>query len=85
MGYYKAIGVNGKPDETEKSCFDCFYCQANISWWCRNKDAIKARGTAIPGVANCPYWKPMQLYKDLKWHRKILSRFDPSVIFINLN
>lgn len=41
-----------------RSCYDCSFLVAKVNWWCSNKDAIKARGTAIPGCIHCPYWKP---------------------------
>ncbi len=52
-----------KPKDTEspferKGCYDCKHLTAALSWWCGNKNAIKARGTRIPGVIHCPYWDP---------------------------
>ena len=44
------------PPEEKRSCYDCAYLQSHITWWCKNKEAIKARGTSIPGVCLCPYW-----------------------------
>ncbi len=44
--------------EKRMACNDCKYCEGYISLWCTNKDAVKARRTAIPGVFNCPFWKP---------------------------
>lgn len=43
--------------EKEKCCYDCKYLKAKVSWWCVNKNAIKWRGTSIPGVKNCPFWE----------------------------
>lgn len=41
-----------------KSCYDCAHLKPTISWWCTCKEAIKARGTQIPGCIHCPYWSP---------------------------
>jgi hypothetical protein len=50
-----------------KSCYDCGYLYARISWWCGNEKAIEARGTAIPGCEGCPYWKPDWKYIEEKY------------------
>ena len=42
----------------KKSCYDCGHLKSALSWWCSSEDAIKARGTRIPGCIKCPYWKP---------------------------
>lgn len=41
-----------------KSCHNCLYLTAAISWWCSNKKCIVWRGTSIPGGRNCPFYKP---------------------------
>lgn len=41
-----------------KCCYDCGHLIGKVSWWCTNEEAINVRGTSIPGVDNCPYWKP---------------------------
>lgn len=41
-----------------RSCANCGFIVEYLSWWCLNNDAWKARGTRIPGVCHCPYWKP---------------------------
>lgn len=41
-----------------KSCYDCAHLIAKVNWWCGCKEAVKARGTAIPGCIHCPYWSP---------------------------
>lgn len=41
-----------------RSCYDCAHLIARVSWWCSNKDAIRDRGTAIPGCIHCPHWSP---------------------------
>lgn len=42
----------------KKSCYDCKHVKCALSWWCSNEDAIKARGTRIPGCIKCTYWEP---------------------------
>lgn len=39
-----------------KACFDCKFCVGFVNLWCRNEDAIKVRGTQIPGVMLCPFY-----------------------------
>ena len=41
-----------------RSCAYCGFLVAYVNWWCSNNDTCIARGTNIPGVCNCPYWKP---------------------------
>lgn len=52
----------------ERQCAYCGYLKSALSWWCTNKEAIEQRGTSIPGIRNCPYWKPDKkyIYKSLK-------------------
>lgn len=52
----------------DKSCTYCKYLISHISWWCDNESAFKARGTRIPGVIHCPYFKLDKDYtrKELK-------------------
>lgn len=45
-----------------RSCAHCGFLVAHINWWCSNNDASKVRGTKIPGVYHCPYWKPDRKY-----------------------
>lgn len=49
--------VNMNPHK-RKSCYDCAFLKENLSLWCGNEEAKKARGTSIPGVCMCRYWKP---------------------------
>jgi hypothetical protein len=42
----------------KRSCYDCGHLKQALSWWCGNKDAIKKRGTTIPGCIKCPFWAP---------------------------
>jgi|GEM_PF-5565984 len=39
-----------------KGCAYCKDCIPIVSWWCKNEEAIKARGTRIPGIIQCPYF-----------------------------
>lgn len=41
-----------------KSCHDCKYLKPLVNFWCGNVNAIKARGTAIPGCVHCKFWEP---------------------------
>lgn len=50
-----------------KNCYDCKYCQAALSWWCRNEDAVKYRGTSIPGTNFCKFWEVDWDYVDKKY------------------
>ena len=45
-----------------RNCASCNFLVGYINWWCSNKDACKMRGTNIPGVCHCPYWKPARKY-----------------------
>jgi hypothetical protein len=51
----------------KKSCADCAHCKASMSLWCRNAEAIAYRGTSIPGVIKCKFWKPNWRYIDRKY------------------
>lgn len=42
----------------KQSCADCGHLKQALSLWCGNEEAIKARGTRIPGVIKCHFWKP---------------------------
>ena len=59
--------------EQRKSCYDCKFLYSRVNWWCGNEDAIKYRGTRIPGVIHCPYWEiePSinQKRKTMKFYR----------------
>ena len=38
----------GVSSEDQGYCDTCGHLKGIVSWWCTNKDAKKARGTAIP-------------------------------------
>jgi len=54
----------------KKGCYACGYLKSAISWWCMNPEAIKARGTSIPGVVKCKYWTVDWEYVDEKYKTK---------------
>lgn len=45
-------------DATQRRCYDCSHLKGYVFWWCKNEEAVKWRGTAIPGVHDCPFWSP---------------------------
>lgn len=45
-----------------RNCAYCGWLASAVSWWCRNAEIVKMRGTAIPGVCHCPGWKPDKNY-----------------------
>jgi hypothetical protein len=49
--------VDKEPPEVLRSCHDCKFLVGYVNLWCKNEKAVKARGTAIPGVIHCPYWQ----------------------------
>jgi len=38
---------------------DCQFLVSARSWWCTNRKCIQERGTSIPGIRDCPYYKPV--------------------------
>jgi len=55
-GYFRVILAR---DEKARrgDCRDCWYLRGAVNLWCGNEEAAARRGTYIPGVRNCPYWK----------------------------
>lgn len=45
-----------KHPEKLRSCHNCNHLREVVNLWCSNEDAIKARGTQVPGIIHCPYW-----------------------------
>ncbi len=43
---------------SERSCYDCISLRCEVSWWCVNKKACKHRGTHVPDIKHCPYYRP---------------------------
>lgn len=70
---FEPLIISGKPDEEKKSCYDCHYCQGSISLWCVNKEAVEYRGTQIPGVIECIFWKGAKTIKELNFFERIFS------------
>ena len=70
-----AIMVKGIPDKSKKRCFDCFYCKATVSWWCTNEEAINYRGTSIPGICDCIFWKPMLMKKEISFLKRLFMDY----------
>lgn len=44
----------------KRSCYDCNHITTALNYWCGNEEAIKDRGTRIPGCIRCPYWEGSQ-------------------------
>jgi len=42
----------------KKSCADCASLTYAVHLWCSNEEAMKFRGTNIPGCIKCPFWCP---------------------------
>ena len=70
-----AVMVEGKPDAEKRACFDCQHCQAYVTWWCVNKEAVAWRGTSIPGVHECPFWAPVPLLAELPWYQRMFGSY----------
>ena len=60
----------------ERSCVYCRYLVSHINWWCENENAINSRGTRIPGVIHCPYFKVDKGYvrKELNIKKCIMNK-----------
>lgn len=71
----EAVATNFTPNVKEKDCYDCYYCQAAVGWWCVNKDAFKLRGTRFPGMQDCPHWKRLRMKGDLSFWEKLFGDF----------
>ena len=46
------------PPEERRACGNCGFLIAYTNWWCSSKEAVEVRGTSIPGVCLCEFWKP---------------------------
>lgn len=64
---FELVAINGNPDASNKRCSDCFYCRGAVNLWCTNEEAAKYRGTRIPGVRNCHFWKPCRKVSEFGW------------------
>jgi hypothetical protein len=56
-----------EPDAERKACADCRHCKGAVSWWCKNPEAVRQRGTSIPGVIKCPFWEPCRTAAEVSW------------------
>ncbi len=54
----------------KRSCYDCKFLKSALSWWCTNEDAIKVRGTRLPGCIKCNFWEPDWSMIDNKYKTK---------------
>lgn len=41
-----------------KHCSNCYHLISALSFYCGNTEAIEHRGTTLPGVVKCTFWKP---------------------------
>lgn len=57
----------GETPFTRKSCYDCKSCVGYVSLWCINENAVKKRGTQIPGCIHCRFWEPNWEYIDKEY------------------
>ena len=53
-----------------RNCSECQFLHGRISLWCTNEQAVKMRGTSIPAISNCPFWKPDWEFIDTKHQTK---------------
>jgi hypothetical protein len=57
----------------KRNCATCAFLKGTLSLWCTNKNAIKDRGTGIPGIIFCPYWEKVEKKKSL--YERIFKKF----------
>ena len=58
VGDYQADTWKAIPKHVKRTCGDCGWLQAAVSWWCKSSEAIEFRGTNLPGCSKCVFWKP---------------------------
>ena len=51
----------------KKHCTDCAFLKGAMSWYCTNEDAKQMRGTSLPAICLCPFWKPNWNYIPKKY------------------
>lgn len=71
---FEGIIWKGRANKEERCCYDCKFCIAYISWWCKNEECVEWRGSNLPGVKNCPFWEPCIEYETLSWWEKFKVR-----------
>lgn len=70
MGTQAMFAGEYVPDAERRSCYDCYWCQAHVSWWCKNPKVHEKYNVRIPGYAKCEFWRAAQRYEDLtRWQR----------------
>ena len=52
---------------------DCMYMTVALHRWCTNEACCRRRGTSIPGVVKCPYYRPVE--KSNWWENLLLTIF----------
>lgn len=67
----EAVLESGEPNASKRNCYDCKHCKAAVTWWCTNKEAIKLRGTLIPGTQNCKFWEPSRKLSEMSFWERI--------------
>lgn len=58
----------------KRCCSNCKFMVSHVSWWCKNNEAIKSRGTNIPSVVKCIYWYPGMHHDDKNLTRIIKGK-----------
>lgn len=73
------------PDAERRACVDCGWLRGALHWWCMSEEAKEYRGTTIPGVHDCPFWKPAgPKKKPAKLEQKIKTNKYLTIILIVL-
>lgn len=57
MGLTAADCTREPSDPTLARCYDCAHLRGYVTWWCTNQAAIDWRGTSLPGVYRCWFWR----------------------------
>lgn len=69
-----AVAIRGEPIAERAGCADCAHCQSSGgSWWCMSDEASSVRGTKIPGIILCDWWRPI---RQARWW----DRLNPFVV-----
>ena len=63
--------------DPDRRCSDCAHMRGYVSWWCTSPEAKEYRGTSIPGVCECPFWKPCSKWEDLGIVRRLAITLNP--------
>jgi hypothetical protein len=59
-GAYNLLLWDGEHAPEWRSCTDCAWLRGYVSWWCENRRAVDAHGTAIPAKVHCAFWEPCE-------------------------